>query len=56
MVEYQIGDVVYYIKKRGHIWSVEYGIVTETFLSTIALQLLELADTTLINGIPKKRL
>ena len=54
MPEYQIGDVAYYVKRRGHIWSVEYGIVAETFLNTLALQLLEVADTTLINGIPKK--
>ncbi|MDO5151695.1 MAG: hypothetical protein Q4D76_20295 [Oscillospiraceae bacterium] len=51
---YPIGSVVYFIKKYGHEWEVSYGIVEEHYVDTICLQLYELLDTRLINGIPIK--
>ena len=51
---YPIGSVVYFIKKYGYKWEVAYGIVEEHYVDTICLQLYELLDTRLVNGIPIK--
>lgn len=52
--EIPIGSVGYYVKKRGNDWRVDFGIVKEHYVSAIGLQLVELADRMLINGIPRK--
>lgn len=50
--EIPIGTVVYYIKKHGHEWRVDFGTVEEHYTSEICIQLYDFADTRLINGVP----
>lgn len=52
--EHPIGSVVYFIKQRGYDKEVSFGIVEEHYPDVICLQLYELIDTRLINGIPIK--
>lgn len=52
--EHPIGSVVYFIKQRGYRREVSFGIVEEHYPDVICLQLYELLDTRLINGIPIK--
>lgn len=52
--EHPIGSVVYFIKQRGYDNEVSFGIVEEHYPDVICLQLYELIDTRLINGIPIK--
>jgi len=52
-----IGSVVYFVDKfkykiPGHTWGVSFGIVEEHYTSEICLQLIEVRDTRLINGVP----
>lgn len=49
-----LGSVGYYVKKSGHKWSVDFGIVAEHYSSEICLWLLDTVDYRLINGIPVK--
>lgn len=53
---FPIGSVVYFIKKHGHEWDVSYGVVAEHYVDAVCVQLYELFDTRLINGIPIKEL
>lgn len=50
--EIPIGIVVFYIEKHGHEWKVEFGTVEEHYTSEICVQLYDVADTRLINGVP----
>lgn len=50
--EIPVGTVVYYIKKHSHEWRVDFGTVEEHYTSEICIQLYDLADTRLINGVP----
>lgn len=52
-----IGSVVYFVDKYkykvpGRTWGVSFGIVEEHYTSEICLQLIELKDTRLIDGVP----
>lgn len=52
-----IGSVVYFVDKfkyqiPGHTWGVSFGIVEEHYTTEICLQLIELRDTRLIDGVP----
>jgi hypothetical protein len=48
------GSVVYYVKQRGFKKSVWFGTVEENYTSEICLQLYEIYDTRMINGVPIK--
>lgn len=52
--EYPIGAIVYYVKKNGHHWHVDFGTVIEHYANTICLQLYDFYDARLIEGIPVK--
>lgn len=47
-----IGSVCYFVKKYGHKWEVQFGTVEEHYPSAIVLQLYDLANTELIDGVP----
>lgn len=52
--KYETGTVVYYIKKYGHKWSVDFATVVEDYPSCIVLQRYETKDTRRICGVPVK--
>lgn len=48
-----IGEVVYYIKKNGnHNWKVEFGTIREQYRGDVVINLYEVLETRLVNGIP----
>lgn len=49
-----IGSVIYYIHKTGWKWKVRFGTVEEHYISEIDIQLYDIKDTRLINGVPAK--
>lgn len=52
--QFNIGDLVYFIEQKGHNYSVKFGIVKEHYTTEICVQLYEIFDSRLVNGIPIK--
>lgn len=49
---FPIGSVCYFVRKNGHRWDIKFGTVEEHYPSAIVLQLYDLANTELIDGVP----
>lgn len=50
--EIPVGSLIYYIHKTGWEWEVCFGTVEEHYTSEICIQLYDIKDTRLINGVP----
>lgn len=54
--EIPIGSIVYYVKKYGHKWSVNWGTLEEHYIYESVIQLYETYNWITVNGIPIKDL
>ena len=52
MKKFNDGQVVYFIKKNGHRWSVDYGTVIEVCHNEVWIQKYAPKERRLVNGIP----
>lgn len=50
----KLGDVLYYINKADVKWKVNFGVVEDFYPNAVVLELYELYDRRLIDGIPIK--
>ena len=51
-----IGSIVYYVKKQGYKWSVNWGTLEEHYVSESVIQLYAVCDCRTVNGVPIKEL
>lgn len=49
--ELPLGTIGYYVKKSGHVWTVGYGIVSDHYPKQVVLDLLDMPERRVINGI-----